>query len=63
MVCKGIANSKDGRIKDVRDRLKLTTNEFNPYRDRLIKKEVITGDDYGYVSFVLPLFDEFVKTR
>lgn len=63
MVCNGIANSEDGRIKDIRERLKLTTNEFNPYRDRLIKKEVITGDDYGFVSFVLPLFDEFVKSR
>ena len=63
LICKGIACSNEGRIKDIRESLNLTTNEFNPYRDRLIKKEIVTGDDYGYVSFVLPLFDEYVKTR
>lgn len=63
LICKGIANSEDGRIKDIREKLGLTTNEFNPYRDRLIKKEIVTGDDYGYVTFVLPLFDEYVKSR
>lgn len=29
----------------------------------LLDKEIVTGDDYGYVTFVLPLFDEYVKTR
>ena len=40
----------------------------NPYyidldmlvKDGLLKKEDITGEDWGYVKFALPLFDEFV---
>ena len=32
------------------------TNQFNPYRDRLVKKGVVDGSTYGHVSLTLPLF-------
>lgn len=50
-----------GRILDIRNELGMTTNQFNPYRRRLIRKGIITGQEHGYVQFALPLFDEFVK--
>ena len=57
----GIAMIDTGKISDIRAFLKLDTNEFNPYRKRLIKRGIINGDVRGYVTFTLPLFDEFVK--
>ena len=61
VVANAIARSKDGKISDIRKTLNYENNQFNPYRKRLIKKGLINGDTYGYVSFVLPLFDEYVK--
>lgn len=57
----GIAMTKTGKISEIRAFLKLNTNEFNPYRKRLIKRGIINGDVRGYVTFTLPLFEEFVK--
>ena len=39
IVARGIAEVDGGKIKDIRERLGMETNEFNPYRKRLIKKE------------------------
>ncbi|MBQ9278104.1 MAG: ATP-binding protein [Lachnospiraceae bacterium] len=57
----GIANAPSGKIVDIRNYLGISTNEFNPYRKRLIKKGLINGEQYGYVKFVLPFFDEYVN--
>ena len=38
----------------------MTTNEFNPYRDRLIKKGIVDGNERGYIKFILPLFEKYV---
>lgn len=56
----GIARTESGKILDIRRILGLETNQFNPYRKRLIRKGIITGDEWGYVKFTLPMFDEFV---
>lgn len=55
-----IAEVESGKVQDIRERLGWQTNEFNPYRSRLIKKGIINGDERGYVRFALPLFSEFV---
>ena len=55
----GIANTESGRIMDIRTFLNMETNEFNPYRKRLIKKGLISGETRGYVYFTLPLFREY----
>ena len=60
MVAKAIADVKSGRIKDIREQLEMETNEFNPYRKRLIRKGIVSGEMRGYVHFTLPLFDEYV---
>ena len=60
MVAKGIADIKSGKIKEIREALGMETNEFNPYRKRLIRKGIVSGETRGYVYFTLPLFDEYV---
>ena len=60
MVAKGIADVHSGKIKDIREHLRMETNEFNPYRKRLIKKGILSGETRGYVYFTLPLFEEYV---
>ena len=56
----GIARSAAGRISEIRDILQMETNQFNPYRKRLIRRGIINGEVRGYVHFVLPLFEQFV---
>ena len=57
---KGIAVCPSGKIMDIRTFLQMETNEFNPYRKRLIDKGLINGDERGYVKVLLPLFEEYV---
>ena len=38
----------------------MSTNQFSPYRDRLVKKGATDGSTYGHVCFALPLFDRYV---
>ena len=57
------ARNSTGSVSEIRDELGMEKNEFSPYRDRLIKRGVITGEERGYVKFALPLFEEFVLDR
>ncbi len=56
----GIAKTPSGKIVEIRNYLGISTNEFNPYRKRLIRKGLINGEQYGYVKLVLPFFDEYI---
>ena len=60
LVAKGISDSSSRKISDIREHLHMTSNEFNPYRQRLIKKGVIDGSHRGFVRFTLPLFEEYI---
>ena len=55
-----IAQSKDGKIQNIRSVLKMDSFQFTPYRTRLIRKGIINGDTHGYVYFTLPLFEKYV---
>lgn len=59
----GIAESDDGKILGIRTALNMTTNQFNPYRMRLIRKGVVDGSEHGILKFTLPLFREFVMNQ
>lgn len=59
-VAHAIASTKSSKIKDIRETIGMDTNAFNPYRNRLIKKGIIDGSEYGHIVFQLPLFKEFV---
>ena len=56
----GIAKIGGGKVKEIRQMLGMSTNEFNPYRKRLIKKGLLNGEVYGQLEFTLPMFTEFV---
>ena len=59
-VAYGIARSATGAVQEIRAFLGMETNQFNPYRRRLIRKGLILGDEWGKVRFALPFFDAFV---
>lgn len=58
-----IAQVKSGCIGDIRALLGLSTNEFNPYRQRLIRKDIISGEERDYVRLLLPFFDQYVMAH
>ena len=58
VVC-AMSKVKTGEIIEIRKILKYTSNQFNPYRDRLLKSGIITSPQKGAVEFALPWFGEF----
>ena len=60
-VAYGIVQADSSKISDIRKLLNMTTNEFNPYRQRLIQKGVVDGSEHGRLTFTLPLFEEFIS--
>lgn len=58
-----IQKSESKSIAEIREIIGYETNQFNPYRMRLIRKGLVNGDTHGYLSFTLPLFDEFIKSN
>ena len=49
-----------GEISEIRQILDMSSDQFNPYRMRLVKAGIISGRQRGVVTFELPGFDEFV---
>lgn len=54
-----IFRSGTGEVSRVRDLMNWTSNQFNPYRDRLLKSGVISSPQTGYVELSLPWFGEY----
>ena len=57
------ARSENGEVAQIREILNYTTNQFNPYRDRLIKAGILTSPRSGVVGFALPWFDQFTMEK
>ena len=62
-VIRAMARVPSGEIIKIRKELNFSSNQFNPYRDRLIKAGVIIGRDNGLVEFALPWFEEFALNQ
>ena len=65
-VAKNIAKLSGGEtssVKEIRESMQMSANEFSVYRERLKRKGIIDTSKYGKISFVLPRFDVFVHTR
>ena len=56
----GIAHCPDGKTGSIVSYLGLKPDEINQYRRRLIRKGIVNGEEYGILTFTLPLFDRFV---
>ena len=59
-VARAAAQVESGSIPEIRAVLGMRPNQFAPYRQRLIRKGVLSGDERGFVRFVLPCFEDFV---
>ena len=60
-VLHAIANVPSGEVLQIRKRLNYTSNQFNPYRDRLLKSGIVYSPGTGILLFALPFFDVFIK--
>ncbi|MBR6224004.1 MAG: ATP-binding protein [Lachnospiraceae bacterium] len=60
LILYAIAKSNSDKIVDIRRVIDIDTNSFNPYKKRLKNKGLIDGDTYGRITFILPLFKEYV---
>ena len=56
-----IAESETGKVEEVRNILKWNPGQFSVYRDRLMKKGLITSPMYGRVELTLPRFAEYIS--
>lgn len=63
VILKEMALSGEERVKYLREKLEMSSEKFSVYRDRLKRKGVISVEKYGYVSLLLPRFEEFVKSN
>lgn len=63
LVLLALAETEDNSVKGVRGRLGWTSSQFSPYRQRLIKRGVVKGDEWGSLRFTLPFFDRFVLSQ
>ena len=62
-VLQAVAETEDRSVHAIKDRLKMTDNEWNPYRQRLIRKGVVNGSQRGFLRLTLPLFDQFITDK
>lgn len=58
-----ISISGENRVKNLRERLEMTSQLFSVYRERLKRKGIIDTREYGKITLALPRFDEFVKLQ
>lgn len=58
-----ISSCGSDRVKDIREKLGMNSQQFSVYRDRLKRKGVINTQEYGRISVALPRFAEFVQIQ
>ena len=59
-VVAAMCDAPSTKVETIRNRLKMSSNSFSTYRKRLTKKGIIQSPDYGWLSFTLPRFGEFI---
>ncbi len=58
-----ISISGENKVKLLRERLRMKSELFSVYRERLKRKGVIDTREYGKIGLALPRFEEFVKMQ
>ena len=51
------------KVKDLREKLGMSSSLFSTYRDRLNKKGIIDIRNYGYLGLLLPRFSDFIEKQ
>ncbi len=59
----GIVEAEDDSVQTIKNKLRISDNEWSPYRQRLIRKGIADGSRRGALRLTLPLFDEFIKEK
>jgi len=62
-VLRGIVEAEDSSVRAIKTKLRMSDNEWNPYRQRLIRKGIVDGSQRGMLRLTLPLFDQFVLDK
>ena len=47
--------------KTIKKSLQMKPNQFSVYRDRLIKKGILSGNKRGFLEYTLPFFNDYIK--
>lgn len=62
-VLTAMSRSGETRVKNIREEIGMTSEQFSVYRDRLKRKGILDTRTYGEVTFALPRFAEFILER
>lgn len=60
-IVNAIKSNQAVEVTSLRESLCKDTKSFSVYRNRLIRKGVLTSPSYGYIEFALPRFADFLK--
>ncbi len=60
LIVSALAEDGESKVGDLLNKLGMSSSLFSTYRDRLSKKGLINTHKYGFVSFTLPRFKEYV---
>lgn len=56
-------NQSKIKAKSIGEVMNKPANYISVYRKKLIDDQIIKSAGYGYVSFILPFFDKYVKDQ
>ncbi len=62
-IVREMAATRQTRVSYIREAIGFSTPEFSVYRDRLMKKGILSSDQYGHINLALPRFGEYVTER
>ena len=60
-ILKLLAKNEDASVGDLREELKMESNNFNVFSSRIKEKGILTSNGYGKLGFTLPRFDVFIR--
>ncbi len=62
-IVKSIKTDEDVKLKDIKDKTKISDSLMTLHKNNLIKKGVLTSNSYGTVCFALPRFSDYLQYK
>ena len=62
-VLNAMAGTSSGSVKEIRQSIGMSTQEFSVYRSRLVQQGIIQANGYGRLTFTLPRFKFFIQNQ
>lgn len=63
IIIHAVCSSEDSSVEAIRNQAGIESNFFAVYRNRLLKRGIITSPTYGHIELALPRFAEFAKRQ